>query len=731
MIRTAFVLSIFVSVSMAPLAYGERIGFFASTEEAYARAEAAYLDTPTPKKSRAWLRKLTEEPHVAGTKANRKVAEFVKEKFEDFGLETEMVEYEVFLNYPKADPEKDDAYLVDIRLVLPVEEVLATMEEPLDVDKDSTAHNMFPAFHGYGAEGAVQAQVVYVNYGTPADFKTLEGLGISVEGKIALARYGKVFRGLKVKEAQDRGAVGVLIFSDPADDGYMKGDVYPDGPLRPASAIQRGSVQYLSIQPGDPSTPGYPSTARAKRVAREDMKTVPSIPSLPMSYASAEKILRRMGGPNVPEGWQGGLPFPYHVGPGGAVVSMSVEYDQGLRTIQNIIGRIPGTDGSGQVVVLGNHYDAWNHGAVDPNSGTAVMLETARGLGAALKMGWKPRRTIILAVWDAEEYGLVGSVEWAEANAKTLQENAVAYINLDSSVTGDEFGAAGSPSLRDLAREVAGDLSDPKRGGTVGAAWEKRLRGEWNKTYPVVLGRPDPPYELFLSPLGSGSDYTAFLDHLGIPSLNFGFSGDYGVYHSVYDNFRWMDKFGDPGFHYHAVAARFYGMMAMRLASADVVPLRFGSYGRSLEENLNVLRRDTIRKARTEAEEGSDEGAALNPDFGAIVSALEKLGEAGRALDDAVDSAVAAESREDADRLNTVLIQVERDFLSDEGLPPMRPWFRHVLFAPGTTTGYASWPFPGPRQALEDRDADAFDHETRKVLEALEAATARLNGAAR
>ncbi|MEX2663175.1 MAG: M28 family peptidase, partial [Vicinamibacterales bacterium] len=397
-------------------------GFSAASVEAQTRAERVFLDTVTPASARKWLAALTEEPHVAGTPAEKKLADYVLARFKEFGLTAEIVRYDVFLNHPKH---------VSLKLVAPVDEELKLREDPYDVDKDSTQEGMFPAFHGYGASGKAEGQVVYVNYGVPADFATLEGMGISVEGKIVLARYGAAFRGLKVKEAQDRGALGVLIYSDPRDDGYMAGEMYPDGPMRPESAIQRGSVLFLSHMPGDPSTPGWPSTTGAKRVARAQMTNVPKIPSLPIAYAEAAKILRRLGGPVVPSGWQGGLPFTYRVGPGGARVAMDVQMDEGLKPIYNVIATIPGSDEAGKKIILGNHRDAWTHGAVDPNSGTAAQLEVARGLAAAMKSGWRPKRTIILASWDAEEYGLVGSTEWAEAMAPELR-NTVAYLNGDA-----------------------------------------------------------------------------------------------------------------------------------------------------------------------------------------------------------------------------------------------------------------------------------------------------------
>lgn len=715
--------SLFAVLALAALsatAEEARLGFFPSSREPQARAEKAFIQTPTPEMARRWLTALTEEPHVAGTPQQKKLADYVRDRFKELGLETEVVRYEAFLNYPKS---------VSLKLVEPVEMALSLREEVDDRDKDSGARGMFPAFHGYSASGKAEGQVVYVNYGTREDFERLRSMGASPEGRIVLVRYGKVFRGLKVKEAQERGALGVLIFSDPADDGYMKGDVYPHGPMRPPSAIQRGSVQFLSLGPGDPSTPGYASTAGAKRLPRERMDTIPRIPSLPIAYGEAEKILRRLGGLRVPDEWQGGLPFAYHVGPGVAAVAMDVQMEEGLRPIYDVIARIPGSVEADRLVILGNHLDSWTHGAVDPNSGTAAMLETARGLAAALKVGWRPRRTILLANWDGEEYGLIGSTEWAEDRSEELGSKAVAYLNLDSAVTGGELRVSGVPSLRDLVREATGDLGEPRRGGSVLASWERHERSEWSRQAPVDLGGPDAPFELRLNPLGSGSDYTAFLDHLGVPSVDFGFTGPYGVYHSVYDDLRWMSEWGDPEFAYHAVAARLYGLLAMRLASADVLPLRFGSYARSLREQLDSLRRDAIRKARTPPEPGSADKPPLTPDFGPVLVALNDLGRAGEEADGAVERLVERGGGDAAPLVSDALAQVERAFLSPEGLP-RRPWFRHLLVAPGTTTGYAPWPFPGLTQAIEDRDPALFEAERGRVVAAIGAAVDRLRAIA-
>lgn len=692
-------------------------GVASASADPQAQAEQVLLQTVSPDAAKRWLAALTEEPHVAGTAAEKKLADYVLARFKEFGIDAELVRYDVFLNHPKH---------VSLKIVSPAEEALALSEKPYDVDKDSTPEGMFPAFHGYGASGRAEGQVVYVNYGVPADFARLESMGISVEGRIVLARYGAAFRGLKVKEAQDRGAVGVLIYSDPRDDGYMAGEVYPDGPMRPESAIQRGSVMFLSHVPGDPSTPGWPSTDGAKRLTREQMTNVPKIPSLPIAYAEAEKILRRMGGPVVPAEWQGGLPFAYHAGPGGVRVAMDVQMDEGLKPIYNVIATIPGSVEPEKKVILGNHRDAWTHGAVDPNSGTAAQLEVARGLAAAMKSGWRPKRTIVFASWDAEEYGLVGSTEWAEANAADLQKNAVAYLNGDAAVTGPDLNMSGTPSLLALAVEAADDVADPKREGSVGAGWQARQRRSWAQQAPVNLAaRADEPFFPRLSPLGSGSDYTAFLDHLGIPSWDFGFSGGYGVYHSVYDNFRWMEKYGDPGFVYHAAAARLWGLMAMRLASADVVPLRHATYARDIRVDLDNLRRDVIRRARSKPASGSGAKAPITPDFSEVLAALDEFAAAGEAADRAADAALKSGDAAAMRRISETLMAVEPAFLDAKGLPG-RPWFRHMLIGPGLTTGYAPWPFPALQEAVENKDAGMFDREAKRVVAALRAGTARL-----
>lgn len=692
------------------------LGFLPGSREAQTKYESIFLSVPTAQNARKWLHRLTEEPHVAGTEADRKSAEFVRDKFSEFGIQTEIVEYHIYLNYPKK---------VSLRMILPRQEELSLREEGTPRDKDSYSDSAFPGFHGYGASGNAKGQIVYVNYGRPEDFDALEDLGVYVEGKIVLVRYGENFRGLKVREAQRRGASGVIIYSDPADDGYMRGDIYPDGPMRPSSAIQRGSVRFNSEGSGDPTTPGYASLKGAKRVqATEGM---PKIPSLPLSYGEAEKLLRALGGPNVPQGWQGGLPFAYHVGPGGAEVEMSVEMDYAIRPIWNVIGKIPGEAEKDRWVILGNHRDAWTYGAVDPNSGTATLLETARGLGEAYRQGWRPRRTIVLASWDGEEYALLGSTEWAEDKSADLSQKAVAYLNCDSAVTGPDLSIAGVGSLRDLVVEVAGQIRDPKRGKPVLQLWNDSAKKAWATTEPVDPDKPDREFYLNLTPLGSGSDYTAFLDHLGIASLDFSFEGNYGVYHSMYDNFYWMEKFGDPEFVYHATASKFYGLLASRLASAEIVPFRYAPYATRLQDDFDQIRRNHVIQLRSAPEK---QKVPLKPDFGPIKQALNSFAQDSKQLDTALENLQTSTNLDPAGllKLNDTVVRIEREFLDPSGLPK-RAWFKHVLIAPGYNAGYAPWPFPGIQHAIIDHDPAMFQSESKKIVLRLETARARLREA--
>ncbi|HMB08835.1 MAG TPA: M28 family metallopeptidase, partial [Isosphaeraceae bacterium] len=659
------------------------------------------------------------------------------------------------------------------------EEVLPLLEAPIPSDKDSASPDAFPAFHGYGVSGDVTGQVVYANYGRLEDFAALDRLGIDVKDKVVLVRYGEQFRGLNVRSAQKRGATGILIYSDPADDGFAKGDIYPDGPYRPGSAIQRGSVQFLSLGPGDPSTPGVASVEGAKRLpfnarngfpigksatneskdrfdvgawekatslVREDYFAM--IPSLPIGYDAARPILQALGGPNVPAGWQGGLPLAYHVGPGPAEVRFQVTMQYAVRPIWDVIATIKGAVEPERWVLVGNHRDAWVYGAVDPGSGTASTLEMCRALGAAVKNGWKPRRTLVYASWDGEEYGLVGSTEWAEEHAKALDARAVLMLNVDSAVAGPDLDLDGIPSLRDLALDAAGSILDVRSGRPLRQIWVEKRRTAWAANAPLdtldplwdpisPLGAPDPPPPRRFTPqmdwLGSGSDYTAFVDHLGIPALDVGFSGRYGVYHSVYDNFTWMERFGDPEFITHATAARLYTLIAMRAAAAEVVPLKFVPYGEAIRDHVDDLRRLVTRRDKAvPPAPGLANGTTPPPLLGLarLIKAVRGFQAQAAALDRATE-ALARRGGVDSARLarvNDALMRIERAWLLPNGLPG-RPWFKHAGYAPGLTTGYASWPLPGVRQALEDNDADMRAAQVPALVDRLDAATEAMRAA--
>ena len=757
------------------------LGFAPASRAAELDAEAKALAVPTPENARKLLRTLTEEPHLAGSPADYKTAVFVRDRLREWGWKTDLATYEVLLNYPAG---KDE-----IELLRPVAKNLAGDEAPLATDKDSAQSSAPGAFHGYGASGRATGQVVYANYARPKDFATLEKLGISVVSKIVLARYGGNFRGLKVLHAQKRGAAGILIYSDPADDGYAKGDVYPAGPFRPGSAIQRGSVQFLSMGPGDPSTPRGPSIKNADRLPIDPVNGFPldlpnwawigtedfhpgkdweaktglkredyfaTIPSLPLSYDAAREILKVLAGPEVPSGWQGGLPFSYHVGPGPAELSFTVRMDYQIRTIWNVIATIAGIDEPDRWIMLGNHRDAWVYGAVDPGSGTAATLETCRALGAAVKSGWKPRRTLVYASWDAEEYGLVGSTEWAEEHAGEIDQKAALMLNVDSAVGGRQLDIGGVPSLRDLALDAAGAVTDVRTGKNFREEWLESKRSAWTAASPLLLSDPmwsapatapgpgrneaRPPTSAAprgfvpqLIALGSGSDYTVFLDHLGIPALDIGFSGRYGVYHSIYDNFTWMERFGDPEFLTHTLAARLYTVILMRAAAAEVLPLRFAAYGEALRDHVDELRLIQARHDRAKAKLAPGQ-ETTTADISGTFDGLPKLVQAVKTfqsqaalLDHSLD-ALSSRDRIAAPELaavNQALSRVERALLLPEGLPG-RAWFRHAIYAPGVSTGYGAWPMPAIREAFEDHASDRLRPAVDRTITALEKATEAL-----
>ncbi|WP_179493397.1 M28 family metallopeptidase [Granulicella arctica] len=671
-----------------------------------AKWDATFMAVPDAKLAGEHLKVLTSAPHWASSPEDYATAVYVADKFKAAGLKTEIVPYRVRLTKP-----------VSI-LVEAFDDGQKIMSGPTPEHVDPTKNGgdpfqddprILPAFNGSSPSGEVTAEVVYANYGTLADFKKLAELGVSVKDKIVLVRYGENFRGIKAYIAEQYGAKGVLIYSDPADDGYFRGDEYPKGPYRPASAVQRGSVQFLPIYPGDPDTPGVASTLQlpaSSRLSESQLQNdEPNIPVNPLSWHDAEPILKALGGSESPRDWQGALPFTYHLGPGKVTVHMKLVEDNSLRTIWDVIGTIPGTEKDAPVIA-GNHRDAWVYGAVDPNSGTAAMLETVHGLGVLLQQGWKPRRTIIIGSWDAEEEGLIGSTEWVEQHAGELA-HAVAYFNTDVGVSGPSFDASAVPSLKEFVREVTKSVPSPA-GGTVYDQWKKdQAANKGRRGHGSEHANTPPEKDVRIGNLGSGSDYTPFLQHIGVPSTDIGSDGPYGVYHSVFDNYNWFIKFADPTFVYEQQQARVFGLEILHMADADVLPYDYDLYGQNIVSYL------------TTAEEQATK-AKLTLDFSAADAAAKRFAAAGAAI-----RAVQANPPAHTAALNVALREAEGALLNPVGLPK-RPWYKHTIYSPGEFTGYAAVVIPGVTEGIEAADTERAQGQIVALADALNRSAAIL-----
>jgi N-acetylated-alpha-linked acidic dipeptidase len=677
-------------------------GFRDSATEA--SVERRFLAVPDPNLAKAHLRALTQAPHIAGSAEDRATADYVAQKFSDAGLDTKIVEYRIWMNYPAE---------VDVDVTAPGGlHMHGPTREHVDGDPYQDDTRVVTPFNAMSPSGDADAEIVYANYGTPDDFKKLDAMKIDVRGKIVLVRYGQNFRGVKALVAQERGAAGLLIYSDPFDDGWRRGDKYPRGPWRPDSGVQRGSIGYMFEFAGDPTTPGTasePSLPATQRTQPDQSAAMPKIPTTPISYADAWPILEHLGGPDSPREWQGSLPFTYHVGPGPVTVKLHLKQDYQYRTIWNVLGRIPGKEEPDQWVVSGNHRDAWVYGAVDPGSGTAAMLEAVHGIGVLLKSGWRPKRTIVFASWDAEEYGLIGSTEWGEQHEPELAQ-AAAYFNMDVAVAGPKFGASAVPSLKQFLRDVTKVVPGPK-GGTVFDDWRNTNKPDSEPVNPqeTATSMQRPPAaqmhsDVSVGDLGSGSDYTVFLQHLGVPSADIGSTGPYGVYHSAFDDFNWFTKFGDPDFIYEQEMARVFGLETIRMADADVLPYDYEEYGKEIAAYINTA------KARAETDLGTQA-----PNFEEAIDAASRFQRVGATI-----LARQKALRGDAGTLNRALLEAERALLIPEGLPH-RPWYHHAIYAPGEYTGYAAVVIPGVNEAIDKRDAE----RTRCQLDTLTAALDR------
>lgn len=696
-----------------------------------------------------WLKEMASAPNHVGSAHDRANAEATLARFKSWGWDAHIETFEVL--YPTPISTK-------VELVTPEHVTLGGQEPPLAEDETSTnTKGALPPYVAFQGDGDVTAGVVYVNYGTPEDYKALARRGIDVKGKIVLARYGQVWRGLKPKLAQDHGAIGTLIYSDPADDGFAESDVYPKGGARPPFGVQRGSVADMPLYPGDPLTPGVGATKDARRLTRAEAPTILKIPVLPISYGDARRIIEHLGGPVVPQEMRGGLALAYHFGgDDGAKVHLAVQSDWSLKTIYDVVATLKGSVYPDEWVVRGNHHDGWVFGASDPLSGNVAMLSEAKALGTLWKSGWRPKRTIVYTSWDAEEPMLLGSTEWAETHAAELKQHAVIYINTDGNGRG-LFSAQGSHDFQALVNGAMRDVTDPETGATVAERLRQASRvaafdGGGQRRASSAVDRLEKGGDVPLGALGSGSDYSAFLQHLGIPALNLGFGGENesdGVYHSVYDSFHHMTTFDDPGLKYGAALSKLVGRMVLRVADADTPPQRFGDFADTVATYLGEVkklaadRRAEDEKRDTLLAEGAFKLASdpLKPvsgptaeprtphiAFAALENAVDKLRDAARAYDAAYAAKGAALAPAKRAELNAMLRTVDQLLLDARGLPG-RPWYQHLIYAPGRFTGYGAKTLPGVREAIEERRFDDADRYVERTAHVLTAYAERLDAA--
>jgi N-acetylated-alpha-linked acidic dipeptidase len=689
---------------------------------------------------RSWMQRLAAEPNQVGAPHNKANAEFVQQQMRDWGWDAQIETFNVL--YPTLKQHS-------LELVAPTHFVASLKEPPIAGDNTSTRADSMAPYNTYGADGDVTADLVYVNYGMPEDYKELARRNVDVKGKIVIARYGGAWRGLKPKLAYEHGAVGCLIYSDPHDDGYAVGDVYPKGGWRPGEGVQRGSVLDIPVASGDPLTPGVGATKDAKRLTIAQAKTILKIPVMPISYADAQPLLAALEGAVAPESWRGSLPITYHVGPGPAKVHLSIQSDWSLKPAYDVIAKVPGVDSPDEWVIRGNHRDGWVFGAWDPLSGTVAMLAEAKAIGALLKTGWRPRRTLVYASWDGEEPGLLGSTEWAEAHAEELQRKAVLYLNSDTNSRGF-LSAGGSHSLQRLVNEVAQSVRDPEtsvsvqdrlRALTAVSGYEGSATAAEKEAAKKALAGGDLPIEA----LGSGSDYTPFIQHLGLASLEVSYSGEEdqgGVYHSIYDSFDHYVRFGDPGFAYGIAEAQTVGRLVLRMANAGVLPMQFTGFAETVDGYLQEVHKlaDGKREQSEQLAKLIDNKAfalAADPtrvvaaperepevpylDFAALDNVVARLKKSAKAYDDAYSAQVARGtqlSKTQLSQLNALLRGLEQTLTTPQGLPG-RDWYKHLIYAPGLLTGYGVKTLPGVREAIESNrwdEANRFSVLTAGVL---------------
>jgi N-acetylated-alpha-linked acidic dipeptidase len=701
--------------------------------------DAVFRDIPDARNIGEYVRIMSARPHHLGSPYGKQNAEWILARFREWGWEARIENYDVLFPTPKERL---------VEMVEPTRFQLTLEEPPVDVDPTSSQRaEQLPPFNAYSIDGDVTGPLVYVNYGLPADYEELDRRGISVKGAIVIARYGSSWRGIKPKVAAERGAIGCLLYSDPRDDGYFVEGVFPDGPMRSKDGVQRGSVMDMPMFPGDPTTPGRASTPGAARLDVKELTTLTRVPVLPISYGDAQPLLAALQGDVVPVDWRGGLPITYRTGPGPARVHLKLAFDWSLKRVHNVIAHLPGSTYPDEWIVRGNHHDAWVNGAQDPASGMSAELEEARALGQLVKQGWRPRRTIVYAAWDGEEQGLLGSTEWVEHHEPELRDKAVVYINTDGNERGF-LNAGGSHALEPVVNAVARDVEDPE---TRGSVW-KRMQAKAIVTGPAsarneARSRPD----LRISALGSGSDYSPFLQHAGVPTLNLSFSGldqSDGIYHSIYDDYYHFTKFLDRDFAYGRTLAQTVGSLVIRLADADVLPFRFTSLADTVQTYVAELQNQlkekqaATRELNRQVEEGvftaiADPRRGLRApgveavppaiNFAPLENAASLLAQASERYERALDGARSRLTPDVIRELNKGLIQSERQLTDPAGLP-RRPWYRHMLYAPGFYTGYGVKTMPGVREAIEQKDYAEAEREVVRVAEALTREAALIDG---
>jgi N-acetylated-alpha-linked acidic dipeptidase len=714
----------------------------ADTAPAAASWEASFRALPQPDNIKENMRRMSARPHHVGSPYDKDNAEWLRARFQEFGWDARIETFHVLFPTPKTRL---------LEMTSPYKFV-AKLEEPGEA-KDPTSNQkaeQLPTYNAYSIDGDVRGPLVYVNFGRPEDYEELEKHGISVKGAIVIARYGASWRGIKPKVAAEHGAIGCIIYSDPRDDGYGSGDMFPDGPMRNKDGVQRGSVMDMPTYPGDPLTPGVGATSDAKRLAIKDAKTLTAIPVLPISYGDAQPLLAAMTGPLAPPAWRGGLPITYHLGSGPAQVHLKLAFNWDIKPIYDVIARIKGAAFPDQWVIRGNHHDAWVNGADDPLSGMAAMLEEARAMGELMKKGWKPQRTIVYTAWDGEEPGLLGSTEWVEQHGDELAKKAVVYINTDSSGRG-YLDVAGSHTLEKFINDVARGVEDPEAKVSLWKRWQAGtiLSGNEDKRREA-RSRAD----LRIDALGSGSDYTAFLQHNGVPSLAIGFGGEdrAGVYHSVYDDFYHYTHFSDTDFVYGRALAQATGTAVMRMADTPLLPFEFTNMADTVQTYVKELksllekRQGEVRERNQQIDDGvfavtnDPRRPTVQPkpelvppafNFAPLDNAATALTDAAQRFKKAADKAGDKLAGNPAvlAKVNARLMQSERELLDPNGLPK-REWFRHLLYAPGFYTGYSVKTMPGVRESIEQKDYTKVEPEVQKLAQALQREIDLVNGAA-